>query len=170
MSHISIIVPVYNTATFLVGCIDSILAQSFTDFELILVDDGSTDGSSAICDEKAERDSRVKCYHQANQGQQRAVQNGLRHASGQWVLFGMELLVSAHVFWVWKKKGVCEQTDDLKYIITVYLFLELFSSNLETISLRGLSWKTVPHLYLVLPLFLLSLFYFVWYIRKYYLH
>lgn len=87
MSHISIIVPVYNTATFLVGCIDSILAQSFTDFELILVDDGSTDGSSAICDEKAERDSRVKCYHQANQGQQRAVQNGLRHASGQWVLF-----------------------------------------------------------------------------------
>ncbi len=95
--------------------------------------------------------------------------NDMKHP-GQWVLFGMELLVSAHVFWIWKKKGVCEQTDDLKYIITVYLFLELFSSNLETISLRGLSWKTVPHLYFVLPLFLLSLFYFIWYIRKYYLH
>lgn len=74
MPNISIIVPVYNTASYLVGCIDSILAQSFADFELILVDDGSTDESSAICEEAVVRDSRIRCYHQANQGQQRAVQ------------------------------------------------------------------------------------------------
>ena len=87
MPNISIIVPVYNTASYLVGCIDSILAQSFADFELILVDDGSTDESSAICEEAVVRDSRIRCYHQANQGQQRAVQNGLRLATGSWVFF-----------------------------------------------------------------------------------
>ena len=56
---ISIIVPVYNTEKFLHRCIDSILAQSYTDFELLLIDDGSKDSSGTICDEYAEKDSRV---------------------------------------------------------------------------------------------------------------
>ena len=60
MPQISVIVPVYNVEPYLRRCVDSIFAQTFTDFELILVDDGSTDGSGAICDEYAKRDERIK--------------------------------------------------------------------------------------------------------------
>ena len=65
---ISVIVPVYNVEKFLDKCLSSILSQTFTDFELILVDDGSTDGSGEICDRYAESDARVRTYHQKNQG------------------------------------------------------------------------------------------------------
>ncbi|MBQ6244035.1 MAG: glycosyltransferase family 2 protein [Bacteroidales bacterium] len=85
--EISVIIPVYNTASFLEGCIDSITVQTFTDFELLLVDDGSTDGSSAICDRKAKEDTRIKCIHQKNQGQQDAVRKGISQANGNWLCF-----------------------------------------------------------------------------------
>ncbi len=65
---ISIIVPVYNTEPYLPRCIDSILGQSFADFELLLVDDGSTDGSGTICDAYAAKDSRVRVFHKENGG------------------------------------------------------------------------------------------------------
>ena len=77
MSTISVIVPVYNTEKYLHRCIDSILAQTFTDFELILVDDGSTDSSGAICDEYAAKDSRIRVFHQSNQGQAAARNHAL---------------------------------------------------------------------------------------------
>ena len=64
--QISVIVPVYNAEKWLRRCVDSILAQTFTDFELLLIDDGSTDGSPAICDEYAQRDSRIKVFYQKN--------------------------------------------------------------------------------------------------------
>lgn len=66
MPEISIIVPIYNVAQYLHKCVDSILAQTFTDFEVILVDDGATDNSGAICDAYAEQDSRVKVIHKVN--------------------------------------------------------------------------------------------------------
>lgn len=69
MPTISVIVPVYNTKEYLRRCLDSILAQTFTDFELLLVDDGSTDESGDICDEYAAKDSRVMVFHQENKGQ-----------------------------------------------------------------------------------------------------
>lgn len=69
MPEISVIVPVYNVEPYLHRCIDSILAQSFTDFELILVDDGSPDNCGAICDEYAAKDKRIHVIHQDNQGQ-----------------------------------------------------------------------------------------------------
>lgn len=81
----SIIVPVYNTAVHLPACIDSLLAQSCGDFELVLVDDGSTDGSAEICREAVARDPRVKVIHQANQGVSRARNAGLEAARGQYV-------------------------------------------------------------------------------------
>lgn len=65
---VSIIVPVYNVEKFLRECIDSILAQSFTNFELILVDDGSIDNCPVICDEYADKDHRVKVIHKPNGG------------------------------------------------------------------------------------------------------
>lgn len=68
MPEISVIVPVYNTEKWLRRCVDSILAQTFTGFELLLIDDGSTDGSSSICDEYAGKDSRIRVFHKSNEG------------------------------------------------------------------------------------------------------
>lgn len=87
MFKVSIIIPVYNTAPYLHRCIDSILGQKFKDFELILVDDGSTDGSSSICDEYSAKDGRVKTLHKKNGGVSSARNLGLDYASGEWVYF-----------------------------------------------------------------------------------
>lgn len=84
---ISIIVPIYNAGKFLNTCIDSILHQEFTDFELILVDDGSTDDSSLICDEYAQKDSRVIVLHKNNNGVSSARNAGIGLAHGQWMCF-----------------------------------------------------------------------------------
>ena len=87
MPKLSVIVPVYNTEKYLRECIDSILAQTFTDFELILVDDGSTDGSGAICDEYARKDERIQVIHQENGGITVARKSGVRVARGEYVTF-----------------------------------------------------------------------------------
>ena len=65
---ISIIVPVYNAEKFLHRCIDSIVAQTYTDWELLLIDDGSTDDSAAICDEYAAKDERIRVFHKEKGG------------------------------------------------------------------------------------------------------
>lgn len=84
---ISIITPVYNTDKYLHACIDSILSQSYTDFELLLVDDGSTDKSGKICDDYAQKDSRIRVFHKANGGVASARNVGLENAQGEWVCF-----------------------------------------------------------------------------------
>lgn len=84
---ISVIVPVYNTEKWLRRCIDSILGQTFADFELLLIDDGSTDGSGAICDEYAEADQRVRVFHKPNGGVSSARNLGLDNAKGKWITF-----------------------------------------------------------------------------------
>lgn len=81
------IVPVYNVENFLPKCVETILAQSFTNFELILVDDGSTDLSSEICDSFAKKDSRVKVIHKENSGPVVARQVGVQVASGEYIVF-----------------------------------------------------------------------------------
>lgn len=81
---ISIIVPVYNVEQYLPRCIDSILAQTFTDFELLLIDDGSNDNSGKICDEYAEKDNRIRVFHKGNEGVSSARQIGLEKANGQY--------------------------------------------------------------------------------------
>ena len=87
MPIISIIVPVYNAEPFLRRCIESILAQVFTDFECILIDDGSFDNCPAICDEYAKKDSRVIVIHQKNSGVSAARNAGLDMAKGEWIGF-----------------------------------------------------------------------------------
>lgn len=84
---ISIIVPIYNAERYLHRCIDSILAQTFQDFELILVDDGSTDNSGAICDKYANLDKRVKVFHKGNGGVSSARNFGLNYADGDYLMF-----------------------------------------------------------------------------------
>lgn len=84
---ISIIVPVYNTEKYLHRCVDSILEQTYTDFELLLINDGSTDSSGAICDEYAMRDSRVRVFHKENGGVSSARNLGLDNANGEWIAF-----------------------------------------------------------------------------------
>ena len=86
-TEISVIVPVYRVEKYLPACIDSILNQTFTDFELILVDDGSPDRCPEICDETAKRDARVRVIHQANQGLSAARNAGIEAAHGAWLSF-----------------------------------------------------------------------------------
>ena len=82
---ISVIVPVYNVEKYLRKCVESILGQTYTDFELLLVDDGSPDGCPRICDEYAERDSRVRVIHKSNGGLISARNEGIRAARGSYV-------------------------------------------------------------------------------------
>ena len=87
MTKISVIVPVYNAEKYLCRCIDSILSQTFTDFELLLINDGSKDGSDAICDEYAAKDNRVRVFHKENGGVSSARNLGLDNAKGEWITF-----------------------------------------------------------------------------------
>ena len=86
-TEISIIVPVYNTERNINHCIDSILAQTFTDFELLIIDDGSTDKSGNICYEYYEKDTRIRIFHQRNKGVSCARNLGIENASGEYVIF-----------------------------------------------------------------------------------
>lgn len=85
--EISIIVPVYKVESYLRRSVDSILAQTFRDFELILVDDGSPDSSGAICDQYAAQDPRVHVIHRTNGGAAAARNTGLDAANGNWIAF-----------------------------------------------------------------------------------
>lgn len=84
---ISIIIPVYNTEKYLHRCLDSILDSACEDFEVILVNDGSTDRSPRICEEYAAKDSRIKVIHQKNQGVSSARNRGICECSGEWIIF-----------------------------------------------------------------------------------
>ena len=85
--NLSIIVPVYNVEEYIAECIDSILAQTYKDWELILVDDGSKDNSGKICDEYAQKDSRIKVIHKENEGLSSSRNTGLDNISGKFVTF-----------------------------------------------------------------------------------
>lgn len=84
---VSIIVPIYNTGEYLEKCITSLLNQTCQDIEILLIDDGSTDGSSEICDVYLNKDSRVRVFHQKNQGVSAARNFGINEARGEWICF-----------------------------------------------------------------------------------
>ena len=84
---ISIIVPVYNVQDYLDRCVKSIVGQTYTDTEIILVDDGSTDNSGNMCDKWAERDQRIKVIHKENGGLSSARNAGIDKANGDYISF-----------------------------------------------------------------------------------
>lgn len=84
---LSVVVPVYNAEKYLCNCLDSLLSQDFSDFEIILVDDGSTDESGSICDRYASEQAHVTCLHQENGGHTSARQKGFLASRGQYVTF-----------------------------------------------------------------------------------
>lgn len=92
---VSFILPIYNVERYLSECVESILVQTYSDFEILLVDDGSPDNCPALCDEWAKKDSRIKALHKPNGGLSDARNYGLEHAQGDYVVF-----VDSDDFWV----------------------------------------------------------------------
>ena len=92
---VSFILPIYNVEKYLSECVESILVQTYRDFEILLVDDGSPDNCPALCDEWAKKDSRIKALHKSNGGLSDARNYGLEHAQGDYVVF-----VDSDDFWV----------------------------------------------------------------------
>lgn len=86
-AKVSIIVPIYNTRSYLPKCLDSIINQTYQNLEIILIDDGSTDGSSKIADDYVKKDKRIKVFHQKNAGQSAARNTGIKKATGEFVSF-----------------------------------------------------------------------------------
>ena len=125
MPTVSVVIPIYNSAKYLRECIDSVVAQTFTDWELVAVDDGSSDESPAILDEYAAKDSRIRVIYKANGGVSAARNDGLDAACGDYVLFvdsddwleydalqvlvdvtlngSMDVAIADH--WIWKENG-----------------------------------------------------------------
>jgi len=91
MSNISVVIPVYNVESYINRCVDSLLDQSFTDFDLVLVDDGSLDNSGAICDEYEKKDKRICVIHKANWGLSDArnvgIEWALTNSNSEWITF-----------------------------------------------------------------------------------
>lgn len=86
-TNVSVIVPVYNVAPYLPDCINSLLAQSLSSIQIILVNDGSKDNSGEICDEYAAKDSRIEVFHKKNEGVTKARALGIEKATGKWIMF-----------------------------------------------------------------------------------
>ena len=84
---VSVIIPVYNVEKYLTECVDSVLGQSYADYEIILVDDGATDSSGRMCDEYAQKDARIRVIHQPNGGLSAARNTGMKAARGEYVYF-----------------------------------------------------------------------------------
>lgn len=117
----SIIIPIYNVAAYLQQCIDSVLMQSYSNMELILVDDGSTDGSGGICDAYAAKDHRVKVIHKENGGVADARNRGMDAAGGKYLLF-----MDGDDYWS------CDILTELAKIIVAHGEPDLIFSNKES--------------------------------------
>ena len=140
MAQISVIVPVYQVEAYLPQCIDSILAQTFTDFELILVDDGSQDRSGAICDEYAGKDNRICVVHTQNRGAAAARNTGLQRASGNYIAFvdGDDRLAENMLGRMYAE--ILDPSCDLVVCNFLYVFSEEknnFSPPLQNIAISG---------------------------------
>lgn len=110
MCTISVIVPVYNAISWLEECLNSILSQTYSNFELIMVDDGSTDGSALLCDTYATLEDRVRVVHQDNSGVATARNRGLEEIRGQWIAF-VDADDAVHPRYLEYLLGLCRRHD-----------------------------------------------------------
>lgn len=113
MPKLSVIIPIYNVAPYLNECIDSLLSQTFADFEALIVNDGSTDGSLGILENYAKKDSRVRIFSQPNRGVSAARNLALENARGEWIAFldGDDTIDSR-----WFEKVMRHERDDVDII------------------------------------------------------
>ena len=113
----SVLIPVYNTEKYLRQCVDSVLGQTEKDYEIILLDDGSTDGSDAICDEYAERYSNIRVIHKENEGLMMTRRRGFKEAKGDYFinLDSDDYLIDDHAFSQIKKKIESDNCDLVYY-------------------------------------------------------
>lgn len=109
---ISVIVPVYNVQNYVGACLNSILSQTYQNFELLVVDDGSSDNSGAICDEIALKDSRVKVFHQENSGVSKARRFALEHSCGDYIVFvDSDDILANDALEYWCKVAIRDKAD-----------------------------------------------------------
>ena len=141
MAEVSIIVPVYQVEKYIRQCVDSILAQTFTDFELILVDDGSKDKSGQICDEYAVLDQRVKVIHKENGGLSDARNCGMDQAVGNYFMFVDSDDYIAPTMLEYLYKALMNKEADIAVCNFLYFFEEDrkrdFSTNIQSEVLSG---------------------------------
>lgn len=137
MPKISVIVPVYNTEKYLHRCIDSILAQTFTDFELLLINDGSKDNSGKICDEYAAKDPRIRVFHKENGGASSARNLGLDNAKGEWLTF---VDSDDYIFENYLQNYICQISENVDIICQGMEFDKLFSEK-HPIKHMGTTYK-----------------------------
>ena len=141
MAEVSIIVPVYQVEKYIRQCVDSILAQTFTDFELILVDDGSKDQSGKICDEYAGMDERVKVIHKKNGGLSDARNRGMDQAVGNYFMFVDSDDYIAPTMVECLHKNILHEYADIAVCNFLYFFEndreKNFSTNIKSETLSG---------------------------------
>ena len=131
---LSVIVPVYNVEQYLSKCIDSILNQEFKDFELILIDDGSSDNSGKICDEYVIHNDKVKVYHQINGGVSSARNKGLNEAQGDYICFidADDYILPNYFTFINQNVKNCDiikfGTPNLHHFLFYYEFMDFLSS------------------------------------------
>lgn len=115
MEKVSVIIPIYKVEKYLRGCIDSVLAQTYTNLEIILVDDGSPDSCGAICDEYLHKDSRIRVIHQQNKGLPGARNAGLEICTGAYIAFVDSDDVISPYFVEFLKRAIDEHDADISY-------------------------------------------------------
>lgn len=135
---ISIIVPVYNSEKTLHRCIDSILCQTFNDWELLLIDDGSKDSSGGICDDYAEKYERIKVFHKENGGASSARNLGLDNVCGEWVTFCDS---DDFVYPDWLRHYVENISDDVDLICQGFECDKVLIDELKDTRVFGLNYK-----------------------------
>ncbi|MBO7537957.1 MAG: glycosyltransferase family 2 protein [Prevotella sp.] len=151
---ISIIVPVYNVEQYIKQCIESILTQTFSDWELILIDDGSTDSSGIICDNFVSSDKRIRCIHKNNEGVTEARRRGWEMSIGEWISFvdGDDTLPNNALVTLYEKtktvdtdivEGYSYFRDNLSHISSIeeYRHCLLKSVDLVSVSVWGKLFK-----------------------------
>ncbi|WP_407856661.1 glycosyltransferase family 2 protein [Enterococcus hailinensis] len=143
MCEISIIVPVYKVEKYLEKCVDSILAQTFTDFELILVDDGSPDNSGTICDEYAKKDPRVKVIHKENGGLSSARNAGINIAKGKYLGFIDSDDYIADDMYEILYKNIVKYNADISSIELISVYNDQFSLKRHSSTVKVLNQEQV---------------------------